>query len=62
MNGTEAEKPEPKFSVALSATAPLQLTITKISLQLIKNLVEVYCFEFLKIKILQIVVFELLLE
>lgn len=62
MDGTEAEKPEPKFSVVLSATAPLQLTITKISLQLIKNLVEVYCFEFLKVKILQIVVFELLLE
>ena len=59
MNGTEAEKPEPKFSVALSTTALLQLTITKISLQLIKNLVEVYCFEFLKV---QIVVFELLLE
>ena len=48
MNGTEADKPEPKFSVSLSATTPLQLTITKISLQLIKNLVEVYCVEFLK--------------
>jgi len=42
VNTTDLVKPEPKFSVALSAVSPLQLTITKISLQLIKTLAEVF--------------------
>ena len=32
---------EPKFSVSLSAAVPLQITLTKTSLQLIKTLVDV---------------------
>ena len=42
VTAAELDKPEPKFSVALSAVSPLQLTITKISLQLIKTLAEVF--------------------
>lgn len=41
-DSTEPVVPEPKFFVELVSTDPLQITITRTSIQLIKDLAEVY--------------------